>query len=94
MKPSTIEFSIKSDKPEKLACDCVVVGVYESRKLSDAAQSIDAASSGYISNILKRGDMDGKLDSTLMLHSLPGIQSERVLLVGLGKAEEFTEKQY
>jgi leucyl aminopeptidase len=38
--------------------------------------------------------MDGKLDSTLMLHSLPGIQSERVLLVGLGKAEEFTEKQY
>ena len=94
MKPSTIEFSIKSDKPEKLACDCVVVGVYESRKLSDAAQAIDAASSGYISNILKRGDMDGKLDSTLMLHSLPGIQSERVLLVGLGKAEEFTEKQY
>ncbi|MEI6227129.1 MAG: leucyl aminopeptidase [Methylophilaceae bacterium] len=89
-----MEFSIKSDKPEKLACDCVVVGVYESRKLSDAAQAIDAASSGYISNILKRGDMDGKLDSTLMLHSLPGIQSERVLLVGLGKAEEFTEKQY
>lgn len=94
MKPSTIEFSIKSDKPEKLACDCVIVGVYESRKLSDAAQAIDVASSGYISNILKHGDMDGKLDSTLLLHSLPGIQSERVLLVGLGKAEEFTEKQY
>ena len=94
MKPSTIEFSIKSDKPEKLACDCVVVGVYESQKLSDAAQTIDAASSGYISNILKRGDMDGKLESTIMLHSLPGIQSERVLLVGLGKETEFTEKQY
>jgi len=94
MKHSTIEFSIKSDKPEKLACDCVVVGVYESQKLSDAAQTIDAASSGYISNILKRGDMDGKLESTIMLHSLPGIQSERVLLVGLGKETEFTEKQY
>ncbi|MEI8117583.1 MAG: leucyl aminopeptidase [Methylophilaceae bacterium] len=89
-----MEFSIKSDKPEKLACDCVVVGVYESQKLSDAAQTIDAASSGYISNILKRGDMDGKLESTIMLHSLPGIQSERVLLVGLGKETEFTEKQY
>lgn len=94
MKHSTIEFSIKSDKPEKLACDCVVVGVYESGKLSDAAQTIDAASSGYISNILKRGDMDGKLESTIILHSLPGIQSERVLLVGLGKETEFTEKQY
>ena len=94
MKPNTIEFSIKSDKPEKLACDCVIVGVYESRKLSDAAQAIDAASSGYISNILKHGDMEGKLESTLMLHSLPGVQSNRVLLVGLGKEVEFNEKSY
>jgi len=94
MKHSTIEFSIKSDKPEKLACDCVVVGVYESQKLSDAAQAIEVASSGFISNILKRGDMDGKLESTLMLHSLPGIKGERVLLVGLGKEAEFAEKQY
>lgn len=94
MKPSTIEFSIKSDKPEKLASDCVVVGVYESLKLSDAAQAIDVASDGFIIKILKRGDMDGKLESTLMLHSLPGINSERVLLVGLGKEAEFAEKQY
>jgi leucyl aminopeptidase len=94
MKPSTIEFSIKSDKPEKLACDCVIVGVYESRKLSDAARALDAASSGYIGNILQRGDMEGKLETSLMLHSLPGIQSNRVLLMGLGKEAEFNEKSY
>jgi len=89
-----MEFSIKSGKPEKQRIDCVVVGVYESAKLSAAAASIDAASQGFIASVLKRGDMDGKSGSTLLLHSLPGTDSERVLLVGLGKEGTLTEKDY
>jgi leucyl aminopeptidase len=89
-----MEFSIKNGTPEKQRSDCVIVGVYESRKLSNAAQAIDNASTGYLANILKRGDMDGKLDTTLMLHNVPGTLSERVLLVGLGKEPDFAEKQY
>lgn len=89
-----MEFSIKTGSAEKLHSNCVIVGVYESHQLSSAAQAIDEASVGYISNILKRGDLDGKLDATLMLHSVPGTQAERVLLVGLGKKTEFAEKQY
>ncbi|OIR04907.1 cytosol aminopeptidase [mine drainage metagenome] len=94
MKHNTMEFSIKNGATEKQRSDCVIVGVYESRKLSRAAQDIDEASSGYIENILKRGDMDGKLEASLMLHSVPGVLSERVLLVGLGKEQDFTETQY
>ncbi|MEI8362229.1 MAG: leucyl aminopeptidase [Betaproteobacteria bacterium] len=89
-----MEFSIKNGNVEKELSDCVIVGVYESQQLTTAAQAIDAASAGYIASILKRGDMDGKLEATLMLHSVPGTQSARVLLVGLGKEAEFTEKQY
>lgn len=89
-----MEFSIKNGHPEKQRSDCVIVGVYESRKLSNAAQAIDDASAGYLANILKRGDMDGKLEATLMLHNVPGTLSERVLLVGLGKEPDFNEKQY
>lgn len=94
MKSSIIEFSIKNGNPEKLLSNCVIVGVYESNQLSDAALAINAVSAGYIANIVKRGDMDGKLASTLMLHNVPGTLSERVLLVGLGKASDFAEKQY
>lgn len=94
MKSSTMEFSIKTDDLVKLQSDCLIIGVYEDKKLSDAAQAVDVASAGYIANILKRGDMDGKADSTLILHSVPGVASERVLLVGLGKELDFTEKQY
>lgn len=89
-----MEFSIKNGNPEKQRSDCVIVGVYESHKLSDAAQAIDALSAGYLSNILKRGDMDGKLASSLILHNVPGTACERVLLVGLGKERDFAEKQY
>jgi leucyl aminopeptidase len=44
--------------------------------------------------VLKNGDMDGKLNSTLVLHQLTGIMATRVLLAGLGKSTEFSEKQY
>jgi leucyl aminopeptidase len=89
-----MEFSIKNSNPEKQRSDCVIVGVYESHLLSNAALAIDEASAGYITSILKRGDMDGKLDATLMLHNVPGTVCERVLLIGLGKESDFTDKQY
>lgn len=89
-----MEFSIKNGNPEKQRNDCVIVGVYESRKLSAAAAAIDRASGGYITSILRRGDMEGKLESTLLLHNVPSTLCDRVLLVGLGKEREFREKEY
>ncbi len=89
-----MEFSIKTGSSEKQRHDCVIVGVYESQQLSAAAQVLDKMSDGYIANLLKRGDLDGKLEKTLMLHDVPNVQSERVLLVGLGKREDFSEKKY
>jgi leucyl aminopeptidase len=47
-----------------------------------------------LSDILKHGDMDGKAGATLLLHGIPGIRAERVLLVGLGKEKEFRDKEY
>jgi len=89
-----MEFSIKTGAAEKQHHNCVIVGVYEGRELSDAAQALDTLSAGYISNVLAHGDLEGKLDSSLMLHQVPGVQADRVLLVGLGKKAEFAEKQY
>ena len=36
--------------------------------------------------------MSGKSATTLLLHKLPGVAAERVLLVGLGKATELNNK--
>lgn len=89
-----MEFSIKSGAPERASSGCVVVGVFEPRKLSAAGAALDRATKGYVTGILKRGDMDGKLGSTLLLHSAPNLACERVLLVGLGREGEFRDKQY
>ncbi len=89
-----MEFSIKSGSPEKQRCGCVVVGVFEHRQLSLPAELLDNASGGVLSDILRRGDMNGKAGTTLLVHNLPGALCERVLLVGLGKAKAFHAKEY
>mgnify|MGYP000937848228 CR=1 FL=1 len=89
-----MEFSIKSGSPEKQRSACVVVGVFDHRKLSFAGDVIDHAAQGYLADILRRGDMDGKAGTTLLLHNVPGLLCDRVLLVGLGKEREFRDKQY
>ncbi len=88
-----MEFSIKSTAPEKLRTDCLLVGIYEGRKLTDLAKSLDTLSEKAISTALKSGDMEGKAGSTLLLRQLAGVSVPRILLVGLGKAEELTLKQ-
>ncbi len=89
-----MEFSIKSGSPEKQRVACVVLGVFESRKLTEAGAAVDEAAGGYLSDILRRGDMDGRLGTTLLLHHVPHALPERVLLVGLGKEREFRDKAY
>ncbi len=89
-----MEFSIKSGSPEKQRSACVVAGVFEKRKLTRAAEVLDTAAQGHISDIIRRGDMEGKAGSTLLLHNIPGTLCERVLLVGLGKEKEFHEKEF
>ncbi len=89
-----MEFSIKSSRPEKLKTACLVVGVYQPHRLTPAAKALDQAVGGALTAVLKRGDLDGKAGSSLMLHNLTGIAGERVLLVGLGKEKEMNDKFY
>ena len=89
-----MEFSIKSGSPEKQRSACIVVGVFEPRKLTAPAELIDGASKGYLSDIVRRGDMEGKAGRTLLLHNVPGLLGDRVMLVGLGREKDFREREY
>jgi len=89
-----MEFIVKSGTPEKQRSGCIVVGVFETRKLSSVAHQIDDVSGGAISAHLRRGDLEGKPGQTLLLHNIPNLPSERLLLVGCGKEKEFNENRY
>ncbi len=89
-----MEFNIKSGHPEKQRTACVVVGIYEPRRLSDIAKRIDEVSQGHLSSILRRGDLEGKSGQTLLLHNVQGTLADRILLVGCGRERELGDNQY
>jgi leucyl aminopeptidase len=89
-----MDISVKVTQPDTTKSSCAVVGVFDRRHLSGAAQTIDEASGGYLSQILRRGDMDGELEKTLILHNVANIPAQRVLLVGCGKEREFGDAEF
>ena len=90
-----MDFTIKNSSAAAIQDSaCLVVGIFESYRLSGAAEAIDNAGKKYISNLLKDGDLLGQIGDTLLLRSVPKISAKRVLLVGCGKQPELTERQY
>ena len=89
-----MEFSTKTGSFEKQRSGCVVVGVFEGHKLSEVRRFLDSASGRYLTQVLKRGDLEARVGATLMLHHVPKIPAERVLLVSLGKERDFQEAPF
>jgi len=86
-----MEYFVKSGNPEKQRVACVVVGIFDRRNPTESATTIDQVTEGAIGSIMRRGDMDGKLGQTLVLHNLTGVFCDRVMLVGLGRERDFDE---
>lgn len=89
-----MEFLVKSVRPETLKTATLVIAVGEGRKLGATAKAVDEATGGAIANLLKRGDLAGKVGQTLLLQDLPNLKAERVLLVGAGKERELSDRAY
>lgn len=89
-----MEFSVKSGHPEKQRTACLVAGVFENRRLTHVAEHLDSTSQNFISNILRKGDLEGKTGQTLMLHNVPNTLCDRLLLVGCGKERELGDSQF
>lgn len=89
-----MNFNIKTGQPEKLRTNCLVLAMFEAGKLPETTLKIDAATGGYISRTIKLGDIEGKLGQSLVLHNVPNLNADRILLVGCGKASDFKDKTF
>jgi leucyl aminopeptidase len=91
-----MDFSIKTidgkNAIAQLKSGCIAVGVFENKKLTDAAQALDRK--GAITAAVKSGDISGKPGTTLLMRGIDGSTAERVLLVGLGKDESISNKDF
>ena len=86
--------TVTSEKAASIKSSCVILGVFERRKLSAAAVEFDKTTRGLLKKILSDGDMDGRSGQTVMVHYPAGAKCERVLLVGCGKPGEFNGRTY
>jgi leucyl aminopeptidase len=89
-----MRFTVKSEKPGAIKTGCVILGVFERRRLSEAASDFDKTTHGLLTDLMKLGDMDGKCGQTALVHFPRGAGCERVLLVGCGKQADFNDKRY
>ena len=89
-----MEYTVKSGSPEKQRIGCVVAAVYASRKLSPTAKILDKASNGMISNLVRRGEMEGDIGNTLLLHNVENTLCDRILLIGCGKEKDINTTVY
>ena len=89
-----MDYAIKCDDLENLAGDCLVLGVYQKRKLSAATAVVDEMLGGLVTRLLKRDDVEGKAGDVMLINHVPRHQFERLLLVGLGKRETLDAAAY
>src|SRR5262245_44909188 len=89
-----MELSISASFPEKVRTGALVVGAFADGTLAPAAQTVDGASEGRLSAVMKLGDLGEKAGSSLWLYGVPGIAAERVLLVSLGAPERFADEAF
>ena len=89
-----MEITIKSGNPEKQRTACIVAGITEPRRLTPSAKAIDSVSKKFLSNLIRRGDIEGKLGQSLLLHNVPGMLADRVLLIGCGRERDLNDNQY
>jgi leucyl aminopeptidase len=89
-----MDFKVEKIALGKQRASCIVVGIYESRRLSASADVVNEASGGELAKLVRGFDMQGGIGDTQLLNNLPGVSAKRVLLVGCGKRGPLQPGQY
>jgi leucyl aminopeptidase len=85
---------VKTDgrKFYEIECDALVVGVYEGDAVhSGVLGEIDRRSGGVVSSLVETGEFSGKSGETAWIHSPGDLRARRLLLMGAGKQDDFTQ---
>lgn len=74
----------------KVAVDAVIINLFEGvEQPGGATGAVDSALDGVISKLIASGEIKGKFNEVTLIHTMGKMESERVLVVGLGKQEKF-----
>ncbi|MBX3725785.1 MAG: leucyl aminopeptidase [Xanthomonadales bacterium] len=90
----SIDFALTQARPASAAVGALVVGLFEDRVMTSAAAAVDEACGGRLKALVDAEDISGKSGKVGVLHRLDGLDSPRVLVVGLGDRRKFDAAAY
>ncbi len=85
-----MDLQLRSGNWSTAACDWLIVPCTEPVELAGPWQELNTALGGQLSRLIDTGDLTGKPNSTLALRGITGIAAKRLLLIGLGKADNLS----
>ena len=71
-----------------------MVGAYQSKNLKGVAKEIDALTGGALRKRIQSGDFEGRKEQILVIYDPPGLDSERLVVVGYGKEDETDARRF
>ncbi len=86
-----MEVKIIIEDIAKIKAGAIIVNFLEGMKsLKGDIAAVDKALDGAISQLIKQGEIKGKLNEITLVHSLGKLPAERVVVAGLGKQQDLT----
>lgn len=86
-----MEFSVQKGNIEEQQCDLLIATHFEDQEqFTGALKAADKAIDGFLTQVLKEDQFEGKSGQSLLVHTHDKLPATRVLVLGLGKKEECT----
>ena len=90
MAVRVIDITVQQGEIQKRSGEAIVVNLFEGMRPGGATAAVDGAAGGLISAAVDSGDFTGKRNQTLLLYPGKEMEASRILVVGLGRKEEFS----
>ncbi|MEA3493078.1 MAG: leucyl aminopeptidase [Candidatus Margulisiibacteriota bacterium] len=85
-----MKVSVQNISLTKFKCDLLVVNIFEKvKKPGGATGVIDDSMENHITKLISSGEIEGKLGEKTLIHTFEGLPACRVVVIGLGKREDF-----
>lgn len=89
-----MDYIAKTTSVDKESADCVVVGIFKPKRLSDSAKKLDKLYKGSITRACTRGTAGGNLAQITTLHNSGRSKHNCIIVVGCGEHNELTVSAY
>jgi leucyl aminopeptidase len=89
-----MKFSRNTSSAPDLDTACLVIGILEDTPLQGSAKLIDEASNGELAKLIASGDVAADWKETTLLHGIKGVKAKRILVMGFGEPEKFSNVRY